>query len=360
MTFEEYFQLGDLPDEEKALRFLLGLAPVLLHFGYLVDPSRVDLANHRGPSTIMACQLCAGAAATEALKILLNRGKVRAAPHGLHFDAYRGKLARTWRPAGNGNVLQRLMLNVARRRLSTQFSPAASQMRADSYTSSSVSPASEESQSTQSATPFAEESPPQTVVEQILNLARWAPSGDNTQPWRFEIVDEHHVVVHGFDTRDHCVYDLDGHPSQMALGALLETMSIAATGHGLRAEIQRRPDSSETQPTFDIHFKADINIRPERLIPYIPYRSVQRRAMRTRPLTKLEKTALEASVGQSYNIVWLEGVRNRLRAARLMFNNAKLRLTIPEAYKVHRSIIEWNARYSEDRVPDQALKAWTR
>jgi len=47
-----------------------------------------------------------------------------------------------------------------------------------------------------------------TVVEQILDLARWAPSGDNTQPWRFEIVDEVNVVVHGFDTREHCVYDL--------------------------------------------------------------------------------------------------------------------------------------------------------
>ena len=124
MTFEDYFQLGHLPDEEKALRFLLGLAPAGLHFGYLVDPSRVDLANHRGPSTIMACQLCAGAAATEALKILLNRGKIRSAPHGLHFDAYRGKLARTWRPGGNRNLLQRLMLNVARRRLSKQFNVA--------------------------------------------------------------------------------------------------------------------------------------------------------------------------------------------------------------------------------------------
>jgi sulfur-carrier protein adenylyltransferase/sulfurtransferase len=124
MSFEDYFRLGDLPDEEKALRFLLGLAPAGLHFGYLVDPSRVDLANHRGPSTIMACQLCAGAAATEALKILLNRGHVRAAPYGLHFDAYRGKLAHTWRPGGNRNLLQRLMLNVARRRLGRQFSAA--------------------------------------------------------------------------------------------------------------------------------------------------------------------------------------------------------------------------------------------
>ncbi|MDH3210426.1 MAG: hypothetical protein OEL91_08615 [Burkholderiaceae bacterium] len=38
-----------------------------------------------------------------------------------------------------------------------------------------------------------------------------------------------------------------------------------------------------------------------------------------------------------------------------MFNNAKLRLTMPEAYEVHRSVIQWKARYSTDRVPDQAL-----
>ncbi|MGA8146834.1 MAG: nitroreductase family protein [Gallionellaceae bacterium] len=219
----------------------------------------------------------------------------------------------------------------------------------------STAPLREEVSSMHTTVPSTEEPLPQTVIEQILDLARWAPSGDNTQPWRFEIIDEHTLVVHGFDTRDHCVYDLDGHPSQIALGALLETISIAATDHSLRTEIQRRPDSPETRPTFDVHFEADLNIQPEPLIPYIPCRSVQRRAMQTRPLTKREKAAFEASVGQSYRILWLESLRDRFRAARLMFNNARLRLTIPEAYEVHRSIIEWNARFSEDRVPDQAL-----
>ncbi len=219
----------------------------------------------------------------------------------------------------------------------------------------SIAPSREETSSMHTTPPSTEEPPPQKVIEQILNLARWAPSGDNTQPWRFEIVNEHHVVVHGFDTRDHCVYDLDGHPSQIALGALLETISIAATGHGLQTGIQRRTDYPETKPTFDVHFEADPSIQPEPLIQYIPYRSVQRRPMHTRPLTEREKAALEASVGQGYRILWLEGLRDRIRAAHLMFNNAKLRLTIPEAYEVHRSIIEWNARFSEDRVPDQAI-----
>jgi len=115
MTFEEYFQWGNLPDEDKALRFLVGLAPARLHGPYLVDPSAVNFAEQRGPSTFMACQLCAGIAATEALKILLNRGKVLAAPHGLHFDAYRNKIAHTWRPGGNSNPLQRLAIMIGKR-----------------------------------------------------------------------------------------------------------------------------------------------------------------------------------------------------------------------------------------------------
>jgi hypothetical protein len=65
--------------------------------------------------------------------------------------------------------------------------------------------------------------------------------------------------------------------------------------------------------------------------------------------------ALESCVGSNYQILWLEGFAKRLQAARLMFNNAKLRLIMPEAYQVHCNIIQWNSRYSEDRIPDQAL-----
>jgi molybdopterin/thiamine biosynthesis adenylyltransferase len=114
MTFEEYFRFSGVSEDEKALRFLLGLSPAMLQRGYLVDRSTVDLAARRGPSTAMACQLCAGAAATEALKILLKRGKVLAAPHGYQFDAYRNKFIHTWRPGGNNNPIQRLGLAIAR------------------------------------------------------------------------------------------------------------------------------------------------------------------------------------------------------------------------------------------------------
>jgi len=117
MSFEDYFQLAGHPELEKAVRFLVGLAPALLHRHYLADKTRVDLKARKGPSTIMACQLCAGVAASEALKILLGRGKVWAAPHGIQFDGYRNRIAHTWRPGGNRHPINRLAIAIAKRQL---------------------------------------------------------------------------------------------------------------------------------------------------------------------------------------------------------------------------------------------------
>jgi len=117
MTFEQYFQIRGLPVKEMALRFLIGLSPAVLQRTYLVDPERVKFGDKAGPSTGMACQICAGVAAVEALKILLGRGDVLAAPWGFQFDAYRNKFVKTWRPGGMGNPLMKLMLALVRRKL---------------------------------------------------------------------------------------------------------------------------------------------------------------------------------------------------------------------------------------------------
>ncbi len=117
MSFDDYFGFEGQQEEEQALRFLVGLSPAMLQMGYLADPTRVNFAQRRGPSIIIAVQLCSGIAAAQVLKLVLGRGQVLAAPWGLHFDAYRNRLKRTWRPGGHRNPIQRLLLAVARQRL---------------------------------------------------------------------------------------------------------------------------------------------------------------------------------------------------------------------------------------------------
>jgi molybdopterin/thiamine biosynthesis adenylyltransferase/nitroreductase len=328
MNFEEYFGLQGQSEQEQLLRFLLGLSPAMLQRGYLVDPGAVDFSKHRGPSTPMACNLCAGVAATQVLKILLGRGKVRSAPHGFQFDAYRDKTVHTWRPGGNRNLLQRIGLVIARRQLARM------------------------GRSDEAESMVNERNP----VELILEQARWAPSGDNTQPWQFEIIDSHHFVVHGEDTRNHCVYDLQGHASQLSIGALLENIDIAASGHGLKALVSRRPGLQDTHPTFDIELIQDEDVERDILAPFIVKRSVQRRPMRLRSLLRSERDALESALPSGYKVLWLEDLKGRVMASRLAFKSAGLRLTLPEAYPTHRDVIDWeHAEFSKDRIPAKAV-----
>lgn len=193
------------------------------------------------------------------------------------------------------------------------------------------------------------------VLVQILDVARWAPSGDNAQPWRFEIGEDGQIVIHGHDTRDWCVYDLEGRASHMAHGALLETIRIAATAHGMTVSWGIRTPMGDREPVYDIRLAPCGGIAPDPLLPYIEKRAVQRRPMATTPLTHSERAALVGAVGEGYTLQFFETLHQRWRVARLLWANARIRLTCPEAYQVHRQVIEWGARYSTDRIPEQAV-----
>src|SRR5258706_15659587 len=332
MSFDDYFGLTDeAPAIENGLRFLLGLSPARLQMSYLADPTRVRLAERKGPSTIMACQMCAGVAATEALKILLGRGQVLAAPRGAHFDAYLNRLALTWRPGGHRNPLQRVAFAIGKRKLGATL---------------------------REQTPGPEAGSRARAIEQILDAARWAPSGDNTQPWRFQIISDDHLVVHGFDTRERCVYDLGGRASQMAVGSMLETLRIAASQLAMTTEVRRRLESPETNPTFDVRLNpSSASTAPDPLGAFVRLRSVQRRPLRTRPLLDAEIRAVESAPRAGFSVSWLPARQGKSRVAKLTCANYDIRLAIPETYQGHRDIIEWGARFSQDRVPDAALGA---
>lgn len=115
MSFEDYFCLEGKDENEQYVRFLVGLSPALLQRPYLADPSTADFYAKKGPSTVMAVKLCAGVLGTYVLKILLGRGQVLAAPWGMHFDAYRNKFVKTWRPFGNRGLRQRFLIAVAKK-----------------------------------------------------------------------------------------------------------------------------------------------------------------------------------------------------------------------------------------------------
>jgi nitroreductase len=191
-------------------------------------------------------------------------------------------------------------------------------------------------------------------LRRILDLARWAPSGDNSQPWRFDIRSPRHVVVHAI-TDGLGVYDLEGSAALVSVGAMLETMRIAASAERCSVAHEVRSTAAKRGALIDVRIEESPDVVPDSLLAFIRERSVQRRSLAMRALGAEQKRALEQAVGNDYRVLWFEEARERLRMAWLAVRSAKIRLTIPEAWEVHRRIIEWDARFSADRIPDQAL-----
>jgi hypothetical protein len=120
MAFEDYFRFEGKSELRQYINFLMGLAPSGMHRSYLVDPSRLDIARRKAPSTMIGVQLCASFTAAQAVKFLLNRGEVRPAPYHYHFDAYMNKFL-AGRQRGNNGLLQRLKGDAAERMLRKQL-----------------------------------------------------------------------------------------------------------------------------------------------------------------------------------------------------------------------------------------------
>lgn len=182
-------------------------------------------------------------------------------------------------------------------------------------------------------------------IDRILDLARWAPSGDNQQPWRFEYPKSDTVIINRELTNN--VYDLDGVSAALALGALLENISLAATTEALNVEILIAPDDVVLVFT-------EGSGAPDSLSFDIRYRMTNRGNYDATPLAKGMKAYLRKSLPAGYDVVFYEdSAKNEI--AKHIFKLAYARLTTKEAYDTHMQAIDWDAKYSKTGIPGHAL-----
>ena len=188
----------------------------------------------------------------------------------------------------------------------------------------------------------------------ILDLARWAPSGDNLQPWRFKLLGPTEFVVIPQIPLPGLRHDDDAFITGLSIGALLETISLAAMEFGASADFRQQHDD-DAKATWHVKLRRRQDVVRSRLGDAIQIRSVHGGPLSTQRLTKDEKGLLQASLGEGYTLRWFEGAASRWRVTRLLFSAAKVRLMMPEARLAHNEIIGWRTRYSTARIPAAAL-----
>jgi nitroreductase len=191
------------------------------------------------------------------------------------------------------------------------------------------------------------------ALERILDAARWAPSGDNAQPWSFEIKGENDVMVSIHRERGNVYEYRDGEPTVISAGTLLENIAIAAPAFG-RAASWTYTGSDAGAHRIAVHLAPGPTAR-DPLLAEIPKRSVDRRPYRMRPLPSEVRAVLSEAAGPDMAVEWHESLTARRRIASLTNQATDIRLRIPEAYDVHRRIVDWDRLESPTGIPARAL-----
>lgn len=188
----------------------------------------------------------------------------------------------------------------------------------------------------------------------ILDLARWAPSNENEQRWRFQVVSAQHVIVHFVTDHLDEAYAFDGRPLLLSMGCLLESLSIAASRYRHELTWHHRPQPGGVG-TLALVFCPNPGLPTDNLHAYLIPRVSDRRRYALTPLTPAQKQALEEAAGNTLEIRWFETLSDRWQMGRLGSLANAITMTIPEAYAVHQRIIDWEQPLSPDRLPVQSL-----
>ena len=94
------------------------------------------------------------------------------------------------------------------------------------------------------------------TIEKILMAAIQAPSGDNVQPWRFEISkDFSNLELFNLPERDDSYYNYQQAAAYISHGAVLENIAIAAGQLGCDAKIHLFPDNVDQNHVAHIDFQ---------------------------------------------------------------------------------------------------------
>jgi hypothetical protein len=80
------------------------------------------------------------------------------------------------------------------------------------------------------------------ALRTLVEAARWAPSGDNTQPWKFHVDNDNDTVIVELDpTRDTSPMNAGQRMARIAVGAAVENIVQTATHNGWQAECEILP-----------------------------------------------------------------------------------------------------------------------
>lgn len=117
--------------------------------------------------------------------------------------------------------------------------------------------------------------------KEIIKDASKAPSGHNTQPWKFEVNENKIIIRPNYDRRLKIV-DADDHALFISLGCALENLILSARAHGFDTKVTK--NFSNTKDEIVVALNKSENVRKDVLYDFIRSRQSTRTEYGTEPV----------------------------------------------------------------------------
>ncbi|MES2436945.1 MAG: nitroreductase family protein [Patescibacteria group bacterium] len=180
-------------------------------------------------------------------------------------------------------------------------------------------------------------------IRLILNQAVFAPSGDNSQPWKFTL-NANKLKIYNLPNKDHPLLNFQQRGSYIAHGALVENINILSSGFGLKADFKFFPKSDEKDLIAIVDF-TNASVRTDHeLASSIILRHTNRKAYKSTEIElDIQNYILECKYPNSnLNLHWIS---NRKQIEKISIASSKMEKIALETKELHHNFFKdiiWN------------------
>jgi nitroreductase/molybdopterin/thiamine biosynthesis adenylyltransferase len=178
-------------------------------------------------------------------------------------------------------------------------------------------------------------------IRRLVAYGIQAPSGGNVQPWKF-LARGPVLLCRTDDTQPPTLLDFQGTATQLAIGAAVENIDLAARAAGWACHVRPFPEPADPRTVCALTFsRAPHTPRPE-LVDWIERRATNRRPGPARPLEEAHRQALMRCAADSGARLHLVTDRAELEeTGRILGAGDRLRMLSPRLHQEMMTELRW-------------------
>ncbi|MBP6945776.1 MAG: nitroreductase family protein [Candidatus Pacebacteria bacterium] len=195
------------------------------------------------------------------------------------------------------------------------------------------------------------------ALEKILTYAVLAPSGDNSQPWKFSIPSQNIVQIWNIPGKDNPILNYQQTGSYVAHGALIQNIRIAAAAQTLSVSVKYFPGEKDCVAEITFFEKKEADTR---LYETISNRSSNRKHYSKKPLSESDKKTLLLSthgISPSVSFVFSKDAVDKNEVGKALATMEDIALQVPELHHLFFKDILWDKKGNESGIEGLYIKS---